>query len=64
LQTYDSELRFGKGIVGVSKKIWKEEGTRGFYRGLGPNIVRVLPATWVTFLVYENVRYYLPQMEL
>ena len=60
LQTYHSEERFGKGITGVATKVWKEDGWRGFYRGLGTNIFRVLPATWVTFLVYENVRYYLP----
>ena len=60
LQTYDAEERFGKGIRGVAGKVWREEGWRGFYKGLGTNIVRVLPATWVTFLVYENVRYYLP----
>jgi solute carrier family 25 folate transporter 32 len=59
LQTYDSEARFGKGIRGVMVKIWREDGFRGFYRGLGPNIVKVLPSTWVTFLVYENVKYYL-----
>lgn len=63
LQTYHSEERFGKGIKGVATKIWREEGWRGFYRGLGTNVVRVLPATWVTFLVYENVRYYLPRWE-
>lgn len=60
LQTYDAEERFGKGIRGVVRKLWDEQGVRGFYRGLGTNVVRVLPATWVTFLVYENVRYYLP----
>jgi solute carrier family 25 (mitochondrial folate transporter), member 32 len=60
LQTYESEERFGKGIRGVVAKVWREEGWRGFYRGLGTNVLRVLPATWVTFLVYENVRYYLP----
>ena len=60
LQTYQSEERFGKGITGVAQQIWSEAGSKGFYRGLGTNIVRVLPATWVTFLVYENVRYYLP----
>lgn len=60
LQTYDAEERFGKGIRGVVGKIWREEGLRGFYKGLGPNVLRVMPATWVTFLVYENVRYYLP----
>jgi solute carrier family 25 (mitochondrial folate transporter), member 32 len=62
LQTYHSEPRFGKGIRGVASKIWREEGWRGFYRGLGTNVLRVLPATWVTFLVYENVRYYLPRL--
>lgn len=60
LQTYDAEERFGRGIRGVMGKVWREEGARGFYKGLGPNILRVLPATWVTFLVYENVRFYLP----
>jgi solute carrier family 25 folate transporter 32 len=60
LQTYNAEERFGKGITGVVGKVWREEGARGFYKGLGPNILRVLPATWVTFLVYENVRFYLP----
>jgi len=29
---------------------------------LGPNIVRVLPATCVTFLVYENVRKHLTKL--
>ncbi len=64
LQTYHSEERFGKGISGVVKRIWKGEGWRGFYRGLGTNAVRVLPATWVTFLVYENVRFYVPIWEV
>jgi len=63
IQTYDSEERFGRGITGVAGKVWREEGWRGFYRGLGTNVVRVLPATWVTFLVYENTRYYLPYWE-
>lgn len=61
LQTYDAEERFGKGVRGVTRKVWEEAGWRGFYRGLGTNVIRVLPATWVTFLVYENVRYYLPR---
>jgi len=28
-------------------------------KGVVPGVIRVLPATWVTFLVYENVKYYL-----
>jgi len=59
LQTYHAEARFGRGIRGVAGRIWREDGFRGFYRGLGPNIVKVLPSTWATFLVYENVKYHL-----
>jgi solute carrier family 25 folate transporter 32 len=61
LQTYDAEERFGKGIRGVMAKTWRENGWKGFYSGLSPSLVRVLPATWVTFLVYENVAFYLRQ---
>ncbi|PHH60201.1 hypothetical protein CDD82_2331 [Ophiocordyceps australis] len=59
LQNYHADERFGKGIGGVVSKTWAEEGILGFYRGLVPGVVRVMPATWVTFLVYENVKYYL-----
>ncbi|KAI1422172.1 mitochondrial folate carrier protein [Xylaria sp. FL1777] len=61
LQNYDAEERFGRGIRGVVKKTWREEGWRGFYRGIIPGVVRVMPATWVTFLVYENTKFYLPK---
>ncbi|KAF9242934.1 mitochondrial carrier domain-containing protein [Melanogaster broomeanus] len=37
------------------KRTWKGEGIKGFYRGLGINLVRVLPGTCVTFVVYENL---------
>ncbi|KAK4114449.1 mitochondrial carrier [Canariomyces notabilis] len=62
LQHYDAEEQFGKGVTGVVRKLWREEGVRGFYRGVMPGVVRVLPATWVTFLVYENVKYYMPRL--
>lgn len=61
LQNYEADERFGKGVRGVVSRTWAEEGVRGFYRGLVPGVVRVMPATWVTFLVYENVKYYLPR---
>lgn len=61
LQTYDADARFGRGIVNVVRRIWTEEGVRGFYRGIATGVVRVMPATWVTFLVYENVKFYLPR---
>ncbi|KAI1776029.1 mitochondrial carrier [Hypoxylon cercidicola] len=61
LQNYDADARFGRGIQGVVSRTWTEDGWRGFYRGIIPGVVRVLPATWVTFLVYENMKFYLPQ---
>ncbi|XP_037302364.1 mitochondrial folate transporter/carrier-like, partial [Manduca sexta] len=38
---------------------WRYEGCRGFYKGLKPSLVRVVPATMVTFLTYENVSHYM-----
>ncbi|KAH7318542.1 putative mitochondrial folate carrier protein Flx1 [Stachybotrys elegans] len=61
LQNYQADERFGRGFRGVVARIWKEEGVPGFYRGVVPGVVRVMPSTWVTFLVYENVKHYLPQ---
>ena len=60
LQNYEAQERFGTGIRGVVKRLWREEGPRGFYRGVVPGVIRVMPATWVTFLVYENMKFYLP----
>lgn len=40
-------------------RTWYEEGISGFYRGLGTNLVRVLPGTCVTFVVYENLAWLL-----
>lgn len=37
------------------KEIWKKEGWIGFYKGLGPNVLRVMPGTCVTFVVYESM---------
>lgn len=37
------------------KQTWIYEGWRGFYKGLGTNLIRVTPATMITFWTYENV---------
>ncbi|KAI9474852.1 mitochondrial carrier domain-containing protein [Zychaea mexicana] len=46
------------GVVDCMKKITAAEGYVGFYKGLAPNIIRVLPGTCITFLVYENLTQY------
>ena len=61
LQTYDAQVKY-KGAWDVMVQVVRREGIQGFYKGLGPNIVRVLPSTCVTFLVYENTKFYLPRL--
>lgn len=61
LQTYDAHLIY-RGAVDAIAQIWVKEGLAGFYKGLGPNLFRVLPSTWVTFLVYENTKVYLSKV--
>ncbi|KAK7471212.1 mitochondrial FAD carrier protein flx1 [Stygiomarasmius scandens] len=46
-------------IRSVIRSTWSNEGVRGFYRGLATNLVRVLPGTCVTFVVYENLAWLL-----
>ncbi|XP_076620750.1 solute carrier family 25 member 32 [Colletes latitarsis] len=44
------------------RTIWRYEGWLGFYKGLSANLTRVVPATVITFVVYENVSRYLLQL--
>ncbi|KAI8977071.1 mitochondrial folate carrier protein Flx1 [Mycotypha africana] len=46
------------GVIDCGKKIVQAEGIMGFYKGLAPSIIRVLPGTCITFLVYENLTQY------
>lgn len=44
-------------LLTTLRSIYAQDGLRGFYRGLGPSLLRVVPSTCVTFLVYENVKW-------
>lgn len=59
LQIYDTAKAY-KGSRDAVTQVWRHEGIKGFYKGLAPNLLRVMPSTWVTFLVYENTRLHLP----
>ncbi|XP_056163063.1 folate transporter 1, chloroplastic-like isoform X1 [Syzygium oleosum] len=39
----------------VVKETARFEGLRGFYKGITPNILKNVPASSITFIVYENV---------
>ena len=55
----DAQAHLFPTIPATIKRTWAQEGPRGFFRGLGTNLVRVLPGTCVTFVVYENLAWLL-----
>lgn len=61
MQMHDAE-RLYSGVGDVVSQVRRKEGLRGFYKGLGPNLLRVMPSTFVTFLVYENTKSHLPYL--
>jgi solute carrier family 25 phosphate transporter 23/24/25/41 len=42
-------------IQTMLKEIWHKEGLVGFYRGLVPNMLKVVPAVSISYLVYETI---------
>ncbi|XP_059350814.1 mitochondrial folate transporter/carrier-like isoform X2 [Daphnia carinata] len=47
------------GVIDMLTRTWRHEGIRGFYKGMLPTLLRVTPATAITFVVYENVSHHL-----
>lgn len=45
-----------KGMSDVFRKTLQNEGLRGFYKGLLPNLLKVVPAAGITYLVYETMK--------
>lgn len=43
-------------MSGMFKKIIKQDGPLGLYRGLTPNFLKVLPAVSISYVVYEKTR--------
>lgn len=53
--------RLYNGLLGTAKVIWRDEGLRGMYRGLGPIVMGYLPTWAVWFTVYNKSKVYLFQ---
>ncbi|XP_065872194.1 calcium-dependent mitochondrial ATP-magnesium/phosphate carrier protein 2-like [Euphorbia lathyris] len=45
-----------KGMKDVFWRTLEKEGCRGFYKGLFPNLLKVVPAASITYLVYEAMK--------
>jgi solute carrier family 25 (mitochondrial folate transporter), member 32 len=48
-----------EGLSGTMRKIWTENGVKGFYRGLGPTIFGYLPTWAIYFTVYDQCKTFL-----
>jgi solute carrier family 25 phosphate transporter 23/24/25/41 len=44
------------GVVDATRKTIQNEGVRGLYKGLTPNLLKVAPALSITWVVYENAK--------
>ncbi|KKZ67574.1 hypothetical protein EMCG_06750 [[Emmonsia] crescens] len=42
------------GIVDVTRKTISQEGIRGLFRGITPNLLKVAPSVSISYIVYEN----------
>jgi hypothetical protein len=43
---------FARSLADISRR----EGVAGLYKGMVPNVMRTLPSSGVTFMVYESTR--------
>lgn len=50
------ENRKFKGILSSLHTIWKEDGIRGYFKGNGTNVVRIMPYLAVQFAAYEEYK--------
>ncbi|KAI1495274.1 calcium dependent mitochondrial carrier protein [Biscogniauxia mediterranea] len=58
LQTQGTRMHPARytGIWDVANKTVRNEGVRGLYKGLMPNLLKVAPALSITWMVYENTK--------
>ncbi|XP_062105290.1 calcium-dependent mitochondrial ATP-magnesium/phosphate carrier protein 2-like [Humulus lupulus] len=45
-----------KGMFDVFKRTFKHEGLRGLYKGIFPNMLKVVPSASITYMVYESMK--------
>ena len=54
-QSRSTPLRY-RGTIDTCKAILAEEGWRGFYAGLGTNLIRAVPSAMTTILTFEYLK--------
>ncbi|ORY02003.1 mitochondrial carrier [Basidiobolus meristosporus CBS 931.73] len=51
------------GVMDVVKRTYTREGITGFYRGLVPTLIKVIPAVSISYVVYEKTRRFIDSNE-
>jgi solute carrier family 25 folate transporter 32 len=51
-----SKVDLAQNIRSISVEIFKREGMRGFYKGVGTALIRILPGQCLTFVTFETVK--------
>ena len=50
------------GMMDCFKRVMKSEGPLGFYRGIGANFMKGIPAVGIGYVAYERARHYFGKM--
>jgi len=53
----DKELRTVNGFVAGCRLLFRREGTRGFFKGVGPRVLTTMPSTAICWSAYEASKY-------
>lgn len=51
----NADAKYGS-MSDVFWRTYRHEGVRGFYKGLFPNLLKVIPSASITYLVYEAMK--------
>ncbi|KAK9696802.1 hypothetical protein K7432_012276 [Basidiobolus ranarum] len=51
------------GVFDVVKRTYGREGISGFYRGLMPTLIKVIPAVSISYVIYEKARKFMDENE-
>ena len=54
-QPMNSQNRY-TGMIYVFRRTYREEGLLAFYKGLFPNLLKVIPAASITYMAYEEMK--------
>jgi solute carrier family 25 folate transporter 32 len=55
MQPNSAAVNVYTGVAATTKLVLRHEGVAGFYKGLVPNLIRVVPSSAITLAVYESL---------